>query len=76
MLKFAACFRSFLRLTAFIEAKQARGTARRVFESQKDVAEVKEILLKISARIEAFIASVSLLYRIIMAGRHQAGCAV
>ena len=54
-----------MRLTACIEAKQERGTVRRVLESQADVAEVKEILLKISARIEAFIVSVSLLHRIL-----------
>jgi len=42
-------FRPFLRLTASIEATQAQGTARRVLESQADVAEVKEILLKVSA---------------------------
>ena len=39
--------------------KQERGTVRRVLESQADVAEVKDILLKISARIEAFIVGFS-----------------
>jgi len=38
---------------------------RRVLESQADVAEVKEILIKISARIEAFIVSISSLYRVL-----------
>ena len=65
MLQLTDCCRSFLRLTVCIEAKQERGTVRRVLESQADVAEVKEILLKISARIEAFIVSVSLLHRMI-----------
>ena len=54
-----------MRLTACIEVKQERGTVRRALESQTDVAEVKDILLKISARIEAFIVSPSLLHRVL-----------
>jgi len=50
-------YRSFSMLTACIEAKQERGTVRRVLESQADVTEIKNILIKISARIEAFIVS-------------------
>jgi len=51
--------RSFSRLTASIEAKLARGTVKRVLESQADVNEVKDLLMKISARIEAFVVSVT-----------------
>jgi len=50
--------RSFSRLTACIEAKLARGTVKRTLESQADVNEVKDLLMKISARIEAFVVSV------------------
>jgi len=50
-------YRSFSRLTACIEAKQERSTVRRVLESKSDVKEVKELLLKITARIEAFLVS-------------------
>jgi len=50
-------YRSFSMLTACIEAKQARGTVRRVLESQADITEIKDILVKISARIEAFLVS-------------------
>jgi len=50
-------YRSFSRLTACIEAKRERSAVRRVPESKSDVKEVKELLLKITARIEAFLVS-------------------
>jgi len=53
-----ACLSSFTRITVCIEAKQERGIVRRVLESKSDVAEVKDLLMKITARIEAFLVSV------------------
>ena len=52
-----ACLSSFTRLTACIEAKQERGIVRRVLESKSDIDEVKGLLIKITARIEAFLVS-------------------
>lgn len=40
---------SFEQLAACVESKLERGTARRILESQADIGEVKDILLKISA---------------------------
>ena len=48
---------TFVQLAASVEAKLERGTTRRVLESNADVAEVKDLLVKLSARIEAFIVS-------------------
>ena len=42
---------------ACIESKLERGTIRRILESNADVPEVKDLLVKISARIEAFLVS-------------------
>ena len=53
-------FSSFERLAVCIEAKLERGTAKRVFQSNEDIAEIKDLLGKISARIEAFLVSVKL----------------
>jgi len=50
--------RSLVRLTTRIEEKVERGMASRVLESEADVAEVKDILTKISARIESFLVSI------------------
>jgi len=52
---------SFARLTTCIEEKVERGTVRRVLESEADIAEIKDTLTKISARIEAFLVIVLLL---------------
>jgi len=48
---------TFAQLASSVEAKLERGTTRRVLESNADVAEVKDLLVKLSARIEAFIVS-------------------
>ena len=52
--------RSFERLTQCAEEKLERGAVRRVLESKADVTEVKDILIKISARVEAFLVSKTL----------------
>jgi len=48
----------FSRLTASVQEKQSRGTVKRILESNADIAEIKQLLVKISARIEAFVVSV------------------
>ena len=54
---------TFVQLAASVEGKLERGTTRRVLESNADVAEVKDLLVKLSARIEAFIVSRLFLFR-------------
>jgi len=54
-------FSSLERLAACVEAKLERGTTKRVLESNGDVVEVKDLLVKISALIEAFLVSQALL---------------
>ena len=54
---------TFAQLAASVEAKLERGTTRRVLESNADVAEVKDLLVKLSARIEAFIVSRMFLFQ-------------
>jgi len=46
---------SFVQLAASVETKLERGTTKRVLESNADIAEVQDLLVKLSARIEAFI---------------------
>ena len=48
---------SFGQLLTCVEAKLERGTTSRFFESNEDVTEIKDLLTKISARIEAFLVS-------------------
>jgi len=57
---------TFAQLAASVEAKLERGTTRRVLESNADVAEVKDLLVKLSARIEAFIVSRLFLFRSVL----------
>jgi len=54
-------FSSLGRLSSCVEAKLARGMTKRALESKADVAEVKDVLDKISARIESFLVSAAAL---------------
>ena len=56
----------FSRLTASVEEKQSRGTVKRILESNADIAEIKDLLIKISARIEAFVVSVASVFKVML----------
>ena len=58
--------RLFSRLTASVEEKQSRGRVKRILESNADIAEIKDLLIKISARIEAFVVSVASVFKVML----------